>query len=518
MTSVTRRMLIAVLMLTGVSSMASVASLATPQQQPPNILVLWGDDIGMWNVSAYNQGMMGYETPNIDRIASEGALFTDWYAQQSCTAGRAAFILGQHPFRTGLLTIGMPGSTHGITAEMPTIAELLAPHGYTSGQFGKNHLGDQDDHLPTNHGFDEFFGNLYHLNAEEEPETYYYPRDDPEFLERYAPRGVIHSYSDGRIEDTGPLTSERMETADTEFTDAAIDFIERANAAGRPFFVWVTATRMHVWTHLSDEWYGRSGISIYADGMLEHDRDVGRILDKLDELGIADNTMVMYSTDNGAETFTWPDGGTIPFHGEKGTTWEGGFRVPMFVRWPGVIEPGTRINDIGSHEDMMPTILVGVGDPDIKEKLLQGHTAGDKTFRAHLDGYNMLPYWAGEVAESPRNEIFYFDQAANLNAVCYRNWKLHFALLEGNITEAVRVQPAWPRVVNLRADPFEKAMNESEMYMRWMADNMWLFVPAQDYVGEFLATFEDFPPRGGSSLSVDAVLKQITQYGPPIGR
>jgi len=491
---------------------------AAPQQQPPNVLVLWGDDIGYWNISAYNQGMMGYETPNIDRIANEGALFTDWYAQQSCTAGRAAFILGQHPFRTGLLTIGMPGSTHGITDEMPTIAELLAPHGYTSGQFGKNHLGDQDAHLPTNHGFDEFYGNLYHLNAEEEPETYYYPRDDPEFLERYAPRGVIHSYADGRIEDTGPLTSERMETVDTEFTDAAIDFIERAHAAGRPFFVWVTSTRMHVWTHLSDEWYGKSGISIYADGMLEHDRDVGRLLDKLDELGIADNTIVIYSTDNGAQTFTWPDGGTIPFHGEKGTTWEGGFRVPAFVRWPGVIEPGTKINDIVSHEDMMPTILAAAGEPDITEKLLAGHSVDGTTFTVHLDGYNMLPRWRGEAEESPRNEIFYFDQAGNLNAVRYQDWKLHFAVLEGNITEAVRVQPAWPRVVNLRADPFERAMNDSEMYMRWMAENMWLFVPAQDYIGTFLQTFEQFPPRGGSSLSVDMVLRQITEQGPSIGR
>ncbi|MGD8328366.1 MAG: arylsulfatase [Acidobacteriota bacterium] len=498
------------------------ASIATPtiaaQETPPNIIAIWGDDVGMWNVSAYNQGMMGYETPNIDRIANEGALFTDWYAQQSCTAGRAAFILGQSPFRSGLLTIGMPGSSHGINADDPTIAELLAPYGYTSGQFGKNHLGDRDEHLPTNHGFDEFYGNLYHLNAEEEPETYYYPRDNPEFLERYAPRGVLHSWSDGRIEDTGPLTTERMETIDTVFTDAAIDFIERAHAAGRPFFVWLTTTRMHVFTHLSDEWYGKSGISIYADGMLEHDAGVGRVLDKLDELGITDNTIVMYSTDNGAETFTWPDGGTIPFSGEKGTTWEGGFRVPMFMRWPGVIEPGTRINGIGSHEDMMPTLLAAAGDPDIKEELLQGHTAGDKTFRAHLDGYNMLPYWRGEVDESPRNEIFYFDAGGNLNAVRYKDWKLHFSIMQGNITEAVRVTPSWPRIVNLRADPFEKAMTESEFYMRWMADNMWLFVPAQDYIGEFLATFQEFPPRVGSSLSIDAVLEQITQQGPSIGR
>jgi arylsulfatase A-like enzyme len=497
--------------------LAGMASPAFAQEQP-NFLVIWGDDVGYWNISAYNQGMMGYETPNIDRLANEGALFTDWYAQQSCTAGRAAFIMGQHPFRTGLLTIGMPGSPHGINEADPTIAEILGPLGYTSGQFGKNHLGDQDVHLPTNHGFDEFYGNLYHLNAEEEPETYYYPQDNPEFMERYSPRGVIHSWADGRIEDTGPLTTQRMPTADTEFVDAAIAFMERAHAEGKPFFIWVTTSRMHVWTHLDDEWYGKSGISIYADGMLQHDRDVGRLLDKLDELGIADNTMVMYSTDNGAETVTWPDGGTIPFHGEKGTTWEGGFRVPMFVRWPGVIEAGRKINGIGSHEDLFPTMLAAVGEPDIKGKLLRGHQVGQKTFRAHLDGYNMIPYWSGRAEASPRDEIFYFDQGGNLNAVRYRNWKLHFALVEGNITDAYRLTPAWPRVVNLRADPFEKAMNESELYIRWMADNMWLFVPAQDYIGTFLESFQEFPPRRGTSLSVDMVLQMIQQQGPGTGR
>ncbi len=487
-----------------------IASPAFAQQEKPNILVIWGDDVGYWNISAYNQGMMGYETPNIDRIANEGALFTDWYAQQSCTAGRAAFILGQHPFRTGLLTIGMPGSPQGITDEMPTLAELLKPHGYTSGQFGKNHLGDQDGHLPTNHGFDEFYGNLYHLNAEEEPETYYYPKDH-EFHKRFGPRGVIHSYADGRIQDTGPMTRKRMETADGEFVNAAIDFLERSVKADKPFFIWLNTTRMHVWTRLSDEWYQKSGISIYADGMLEHDHYIGVMLDKLDELGIADNTIVFYSTDNGAETVTWPDGGTIPFHGEKGTTWEGGFRVPAFVRWPGVIKPGTKLNGIISHEDMMPTLLAAVGEPDIKEKLKKGYTAGNKTFKAHLDGYNLLPYLRGETKESPRKEIFYFDQAGNLNAVRYADWKLHFATLEGNITTAYRKTPAWPRVVNLRADPFEKGMHESELYIRWMADNMWLFVPAQQYIGQFLETFKEFPPVRGSSLGIDGVLKSITE-------
>jgi len=296
--------------------------------QRPNILVIWGDDIGVHNVSAYNHGIMGYQTPNIDRIAAEGAMFTDAYAQQSCTAGRASFILGQHPFRTGLLTIGMPGSDHGIPDWSPTIADALKDQGYRTGQFGKNHLGDRDEHLPTNHGFDEFFGNLYHLNAEEEPESYYYPQD-PEFRERFGPRGVIRASADGEIEDTGPLTRNRMETVDEEFLTSALDFIDRSVEAGEPFFVWFNASRMHVWTHLKPESQGVTGIGLYPDGMVEHDGHVGQLLDKLDEHGIADNTIVMYSTDNGAETVTWPDGGTTPFHGEKGTTWEGGFRIPL---------------------------------------------------------------------------------------------------------------------------------------------------------------------------------------------
>jgi arylsulfatase len=489
-----------------------VAASAAHAQERPNVLVIWGDDVGWSNVSAYNLGIMGYQTPNIDRIADEGALFTDWYAQQSCTAGRAAFILGQHPFRTGLLTIGMPGSEQGIQENQPTIAELLQPLGYTSGQFGKNHLGDRDQHLPTNHGFDEFFGNLYHLNAEEEPETYYYPKD-PAFHERFGPRGVMHSYSDGRIEDTGPLTRKRMETVDEEFLGAAIDFIETAHAEGKPFFVWFSATRMHVWTRLKPESQGVTGVGLYPDGMVEHDGHVGILLDKLDELGITDNTIVMYSTDNGAETFTWPDGGITPFHGEKGTTWEGGFRVPSVIRWPGVIEPGTIYNDIFSHEDMMPTVLAAAGEPNIKEKLLQGHEAGEKTFRVHLDGYNLMPFFRGQEEKSPRESIFYFDQAGGLNAVRVADWKLHFTILEGPINEAVRIKRAWPVVINLRADPYEVMWEESQRYMRWMADNMWTFVPAQQYVAEFLATFREFPPVRGSSLSVDNVLQELLQQG-----
>ena len=334
----------------------------------PNILVLWGDDVGYYNASAYNRGMMGYKTPNIDSIAKDGALFTDMYAQQSCTAGRASFILGQQPFRTGLLTIGMPGSDHGIPDWTPTIGDLLKEQGYATGQFGKNHLGDRNKHLPTSHGFDEFFGNLYHLNAEEEPETYYYPKD-PEFHKKFGPRGVIHSYADGKIEDTGPLTRKRMETVDDEFGQAAKDFMARSVKAGKPFFVWMNFTRMHVWTRLQEKYQGATGIGLYADGMKELDDMVGSFLDHLKTLGVADNTIVIFSTDNGAEKFTWPDGGTSPFHGEKGTTWEGGMRVPQMVKWPGTIKPGTIYNDIMSQEDWMPTLLAAAGVPDVNEKL-----------------------------------------------------------------------------------------------------------------------------------------------------
>jgi arylsulfatase A-like enzyme len=474
-------------------------------QDKPNILVIWGDDIGWSNISAYNQGIMGYKTPNIDRIAEEGALFTDFYAQQSCTAGRASFILGQHPFRTGLLTIGMPGSTHGIPDWAPTIADLLKPQGYTSGQFGKNHLGDRDKHLPTEHGFDEFFGNLYHLNAEEEPETYYYPKD-PAFRKEFGPRGVIHSYADGRIQDTGPLTRKRMETVDEEFHSAAMDFIDRAHQQKKPFFVWYNATRMHVWTRLKKESQGRTGIGLYPDGMVEHDDMVGLVLKKLDELGIDDNTIVIYSTDNGAETFSWPDGGMTPFHGEKGTTWEGGFRVPCVVRWPGLIKPGTIYNDIMSQEDWMPTLLAAAGAPDVKEKLKQGYQAGEKEFRVHLDGDNYLPFFRGDVAEAPRKSIIYFSQGGELNAVRYENWKIHFAMQQGNIATAVREVTGWPAIVNLRADPFEKAMHEADMgYLRWYADNMWIFVPIQQVIKGFLVTLPGYPYQEGSSLNAAGI-------------
>src|SRR5262245_13492957 len=378
---------------------------AAAQAKKPNILVIWGDDVGVHNISVYNHGIMGYRTPNIDRIAKEGALFTDVYAQQSCTAGRAAFILGQSPFRTGLLTIGMPGSEHGIPDWTPTIADLLKNQGYVTGQFGKNHLGDCDKHLPTVHGFDEFFGNLYHLNAEEEPETYYYPKD-PEFKKKYGPRGVIHSFSDGKggqkIEDTGPLSVARMPTIDQEISGFASKFIDKAGGDKKPFFVWFNTTRMHVWTHLKKESIGRTGIGLYPDGMVEHDDMVGKMLKKLDDLGLTNDTIVVYGTDNGAETVTWPDGGITPFHGEKGTTWEGGMRVPMLVRWPGVIKPGTTINDIFSQEDWMPTLLAAAGVPDVVANLQSGYTANGKTWKIHCDGYNFLPYFKGEAKKGPR--------------------------------------------------------------------------------------------------------------------
>jgi arylsulfatase A-like enzyme len=490
-----------------VTMLAMLAAQAAFAADKPNILVIWGDDVGQMNISAYHRGMMGGSTPNIDRIANEGALFTDSYAQQSCTAGRASFILGQHPFRTGLLTIGMPGAKQGIQDKDPTIAELLKNYGYATGQFGKNHLGDRDEHLPTKHGFDEFFGNLYHLNAEEEPESQFYPKD-PEFRKKFGPRGVLHTYADGRVEDTGPLTKKRMETVDSEILQVSLDFIERAHAAGKPFFVWHNTTRMHVWTHLSEKYKDKSGYGMYADGMMELDDTVGALLGKLDELGIADNTIVVFSTDNGAEKFTWPDGGTTPFRGEKGTTWEGGFRVPQMVRWPGKIPAGSVINDIFSHEDWLPTLLAAVGEPDVKEKLLKGYRADGKNFKAHIDGYNQLDLLMGK-GPGQRKEIFYFDAGGHLNAVRYKDWKAHFTIMEGSINEAYRKSPSWPLIVNLRMDPYEVGP-DAAMYVRnFYAETMFMFVPAQALVGQFLESFKEFPPTRGDSLSVDAVLAEM---------
>jgi arylsulfatase len=470
----------------------------------PNILVIWGDDIGVHNISAYSHGVMGYQTPNIDRLAKEGAMFTHYYAQQSCTAGRASFITGQHPFRTGLLTIGMPGSAHGIPDWAPTLADLLKEQGYATAQYGKNHLGDRDKHLPTNHGFDEFFGNLYHLNAEEEPETYYYPKD-PKFRKRFGPRGVIKSTADGKIEDTGPMTRKRMETADEEFLKAGLDFVERSVKAKKPFFMWFNTTRMHVWTRLKKESIGKTGIGLYPDGMVEHDGHVGRLLKKLDDLGIADNTIIVYSTDNGAETVSWPDGGITPFHGEKGTTWEGGFRVPCLVKWPGVIKPGTKIHEIMSHEDWVPTLMTAAGLPGIVEKLKKGYKANGKNWKVHLDGYDFAPFFKGEAKKGPREEIFYFSQGGELNAVRWQDWKVHFAQIEGNIATGIRTTPGWPLVINLKADPYEVMWKESMMYIRWYADNMWLFVPIQAKVKDFLGSLQGYPFQEGSSLSAAGI-------------
>jgi arylsulfatase len=398
----------------------------------------------------------------------------------------------------------MPGSDHGIPDWAPTLADLLKDHGYMSGQFGKNHLGDRDNHLPTEHGFDEFYGNLYHLNAEEEPETYYYPKD-PEFHKNFGPRGVIKSTADGSVEDTGPMTRKRMETADEDFTASALDFIDRAHKQGKPFFTWVAHTRMHVWTRLKKESEGVTGIGLYPDGMVEHDAMVGQLLDKLDELGIADNTIVIYSTDNGAETVTWPDGGITPFHGEKGTTFEGGFRVPLVVRWPGVIESGTKSNDIISQEDWVPTLMAAVGEPDIVDKLKKGHRANGKKWQVHLDGYNFMPRFKGEVEKGPREQIFYFGQGGELNAVRWNDWKVHFAVIEGNIAFGQREIPNWPTIINLRADPYEEAWRESSMYIRWYADNMWLFVPVQLEIQKFLGSLEGYPFQEGQSLNASGI-------------
>ncbi|WP_145063943.1 arylsulfatase [Adhaeretor mobilis] len=484
------------------------------QDKKPNILVIWGDDIGQFNVSAYNHGMMGYKTPNIDRIASEGAMFTDWYGQQSCTAGRAAFITGQSPVRTGLTKVGLPGAPEGMQKEDPTIAGLLKAQGYMTGQFGKNHLGDRDEMLPTNHGFDEFYGNLYHLNAEQEPEHPDYPKD-PEFKKKFGPRGVISSSADGKIEDTGPLTIKRMETVDVEVTAKALDFMERADKAEKPFFLWWNSTRMHIWTHLKPESKGKTGLGIYADGMVEHDAMVGQLLDKLKELGIEDNTIVMYSSDNGAEFFSWPDGGTTMFRNEKATQWEGGFRVPCVIRWPGVIKPGTVINDICAHEDMLPTLLAAAGDTTVKEDLLKGRQAIGRNYKVHLDGENLMPFLKGEEEVSPRESFLYWTDDGDVAALRYKNWKITF--LKQNAEgidvwrEPFEVLRA-PMLCNLRMDPFERAEHESIGYNRWWVDHMFVFAPAGAYVGEWIQSFREFPPRQEpGSFNLSKVMESITK-------
>ncbi|MEM6480366.1 MAG: arylsulfatase [Pseudomonadota bacterium] len=496
----------------------AAATLAADAQEQPNILIIWGDDIGQFNISAYNNGMMGYRTPNIDRIADEGTMFTDWYGEQSCTAGRAAFITGQSPIRSGLTKVGLPGAPEGMDEREPTIATVLSAQGYATGQFGKNHLGDRDEHLPTNHGFDVFFGNLYHLNAEEEPENVDYPRDlvladGQKFTDAFGPRGVIKSSADGQIEDTGPLTRKRMETVDEETLVAALDFMDSAAEQEKPFFVWWNSTRMHVFTHLKEESDGATGYGIYADGMVEHDGHVGQLPAKLDELGIADNTIVMYSTDNGAETFTWPDGGTTMFRGEKNTQWEGGFRVPTMIRWPGVTEPGTVINEIGAHNDMFTTIAGAVGETEIKEQLLEGHAIGDKEYKVHLDGYDLGPALRGE-SEWPRKKFIYWTDDGSVAALRRGDWKINFLIQEAHgfdvWSEQFKVL-RFPELTNLRMDPFERAKHENAMgYVRWAAERMYVIAPASAYVAQWLQSFEEYPPRQKpGSFNLDNVMEMV---------
>jgi arylsulfatase A-like enzyme len=488
-------------------------------KKPPNILVIWGDDIGQFNVSAYNMGMMGYKTPNIDRIAREGALFTDWYGQQSCTAGRAAFITGQSPIRTGLTKVGLPGAPEGMKKEDPTIATLLKARGYMTGQFGKNHLGDRDEMLPTMHGFDEFFGNLYHLNAEEEPENPDYPKS-PEFKKKFGPRGVIHSFAnaDGtqRVTDTGPLTRKRMETIDEEVNVKALDFMDRAVKEGKPFFIWWNSTRMHIWTHLKPESEGKTGLGIYPDGMVEHDGHVGQVLDKLKALGIEDNTIVMYSTDNGAETMSWPDGGTTMFRGEKNTNWEGGYRVPCVIRWPGVIKPGTIINDIGSHEDMLPTLVAAAGDASLIADLKKGRTVGGRDYKVHIDGYDLGPALRGE-SPWPRREFIYWTDDGSVAALRYDQWKMVFLEQRGHgfdVWQEPFVALRLPKLFNLRTDPFERADHEGMGYAQWRIDRAFLIAPAGTFVGQWLQSFREFPPRQKpGSFNLDHVMEAVSKPG-----
>jgi arylsulfatase len=478
----------------------------------PNILVIMGDDIGWYNPSIYHRGDMGYETPNIDRIGKEGAMFTSWYGQQSCTAGRAAFVTGQSPIRTGLTKVGLPGADIGLSAKDPSIAEVMKSLGYATGQFGKNHLGDKDEFLPTNHGFDEFFGNLYHLNAEEEPENPDYPKD-PEFKKRFGPRGVIHSYADGKIDDTGPLTKKRMETVDEEFLAAAMDFIDRQHKADKPFFCYFNSTRMHIFTHLKPESDGKTGLGLYPDGMVEHDGHVGQLLKKLDDLGIADNTIVVYTTDNGAEVMSWPDGGTTPYRGEKATGFEGGFRVPTLIRWPGVIKPGTIYNDMFAHEDFIPTFAAAAGNPDVVGQCMKGCSLGGKSFKVHLDGYNLMPFFKGEVKESPRQEFLYWSDDGDLLAIRVKHWKIAFKEQEHTglgVWEREFTNYRIPNIYNLLADPFERGP-ESFKYPQWKAERAFLLVPAQAIVGQWLQTFKEFPIRQKpASFNLDRVMEQLS--------
>ncbi len=518
----------------------TIASAGWAQEgDKPNILVIWGDDVGQSNISAYTMGLMGYETPNIDRIAEEGMIFTDYYGEQSCTAGRSSFIMGQSVFRTGLSKVGLPGAEEGMQVEDPTIAGMLKDMGYATAQFGKNHLGDRDEHLPTNHGFDEFYGNLYHLNAEEEPENEDYPADmqmpnGQTFIERFGPRGVLRSSAsyngdgtiDQEIEDTGPLTKERMETVDDDTSDTAIEWIRAQEAAGTPWFVWWSGTRMHFRTHVSEEnreianeTVGKQ-VDEYTAGMIEHDMDIGKFLDVLDELGIADNTIVFYSTDNGPHMNTWPDAGMTPFWGEKNTQWEGAWRVPAMVRWPGKIPEDTVSNEIVHHMDWFPTFLAAAGNETVKEDLKAGVTSETlgRDYKVHLDGYNILPMLTGETEESPRKEIFYFTDDGDLAALRFNDWKITFLEQKEWATFRAWIEPLTPLrtplIFNLRRDPYERGYRTSNTYYDWMLDRAYMLVPAQAYVGQFLATFQEFPPRQeAASFSLDKVMEKLSNPG-----
>jgi len=496
--------------------MAQAPAAPAKGDKKPNILIIWGDDIGYWNVSAYNQGMMGYKTPNIDRIAKEGALFTDWYGQQSCTAGRAAFITGQSGFRTGLLKVGLPGAKEGLQARDVTLAQLLKAQGYMTAQFGKNHLGDRDEHLPTMHGFDEFFGNLYHLNAQEEPENLDYPKN-PEFLKKYGPRGILQCKADGKggqtCEDTGPLTKKRMETIDEETIAAAKEFITRQAKAGKPFFCWWNGTRMHFRTHVKAEHRGISGQDEYSDGMVEHDMQVGELLKLIDDLGLADNTIVQYSTDNGPHYNTWPDAGTTPFRGEKNSNWEGGYRVPCFIRWPGHFPANVTLNGVVAHEDWLPTFAAIAGAPDIKEKLLKGVELNGRTYKNYIDGHNLLDYLSGKVKESPRKEFWYVNDEGGIVAARYDDWKVVFLENRGEKMDVWR--EVWqelraPLLFNLRRDPFEKSQHNSNTYNDWFIDRIFVIVPITEMAGKFLMTMKEYPPSQTSgSFNLTKVQKQI---------
>ncbi|MGE0215053.1 arylsulfatase [Mycolicibacterium sp.] len=504
----------------------------------PNILVIWGDDIGITNLSCYSMGLMGYRTPNIDRIAAEGMLFTDAYGEQSCTAGRSAFITGQSVYRTGLSKVGFPGADVGLQAEDPTIAECLEPLGYATGQFGKNHLGDLNKYLPTAHGFDEFFGNLYHLNVEEEPELPDYPKADqfPVLAEMQRPRGVIHSWATDavstepddpkygpvgkqRIEDTGPLTKKRMETIDDETTDACVDFIRRQVAGDTPFFVWMNTTHMHLRTHTKPDSLGQAGLwqSPYHDTMIDHDRHVGKLLDLLDELGIAEDTIVVYSTDNGPHANTWPDGATTPFRSEKNTNWEGAFRIPELIRWPGRIPAGVVSNEIVQHHDWFPTFLAAAGEPDIVEKLKAGHTVGDKHFKVHLDAFNLLPYLTGEVDESPRKGFIYFSDDCDVLGFRFHNWKVVFQEQRCQGTLQIWAEPfvplRAPKIFNLRTDPFERADVTSNTYYDWWLDHDYIAFYAGAIVTQFLETFKEYPPRQeAASFTINHAIDKLHAF------